>query len=118
LKEESIMTEKNTIKLNEHDLYRAFELEAGKLEPGQPSRFLPGFTDVRIFEDYTFNFSGHVKVWHVATRIRDGKTYGLMYEKEFGWPKELFAENGTGKIVFTEVKHEVKVVEVEKYTFA
>ena len=117
MKKKSIMTEKNTIKLKEHDLYRAFELEAGKLEPGQPSRFLSGFTDVRIFEDYTFNFAGTVKMWHVATRIRDGKTYGIMYEKEFGWPRELFTENSAKKVVFTEVKHEVKVVEVEKYAF-
>lgn len=91
----------NTIKLNAHDIERAFNTESGKLRNGEHSRFLPGFTALETVESYVTGLE-EWKVWFVATRLRDGKTYGYEFTRNFynsGFSSKFSSEN----VVFSEM---------------
>lgn len=79
----------DTIKLDTLKVSQAFEKEANRMKDGDHSRFLPGFTDLRIVSNYDTVPGAHVDSWddcYIATRLRDGKVYGYVHST---WSESL-----------------------------
>lgn len=65
-----------SIKVDRINAGKAFEQEANRLATGELSRFLPGFTAIRVVHENS-GFSGGSRITYLATRVRDGKLYGF-----------------------------------------
>lgn len=103
----------STIKVDRINAGRAFKEEAHKLDSGELSRFLPGFTDLKIITEFSNLPSEYTNVFYLATRVRDGKLYGV---KVVEWSESWSSQNpfqksysGT-KITLHEVVEKTKTV--------
>lgn len=80
----------DSIKLDTLNVARAFKEEAGKLTDGQHSKFLPGFTDLRIIHNDSLPgvYASEWDTYYIATRLRDGKVYGYIdHDFSDNWSK-------------------------------
>jgi hypothetical protein len=92
-----------TMKLRMRDVKRAFNAEAGTLRNGEHSHFLPGFTGLEITSAYVTGLD-EWKVYYTATRIRDGKVYGVaLNDNLYGVDHFRDWGNPNVHIVFTEM---------------
>jgi len=103
----------STIKVDRINAGRAFKEEAGKLASGEISRFLPGFTDLKVVTEFSNLPSDYSNVFYLATRVRDGKLYGA---KVVEWVEARSSQNpfresipGT-KITLHEIVEKTKTV--------
>jgi len=103
----------STIKVDRTNARRAFEKEAGKLASGELSRYLPGFTDLKVITEFSNLPSEYTNVFYLATRVRDGKLYGVkIVEWSESWSSQNpFRESLIGtKITLHEVVEKTKTV--------
>jgi hypothetical protein len=71
------------IKLKIGNVKRAFDAEAGRLSNGEPSRYLPGFTQLEVISENSRTVNESWNVYYVAKRIRDNKLYGYTFRDSF-----------------------------------
>lgn len=103
----------STLKVDRISAGRAFKEEAGKLSSGEISRFLPGFTDLKIVTEFSKLPSEYSNVFYLATRVRDGKLYGVKVVEWSGSrsSQNPFRENISGtKITLQEIVEKTKTV--------
>lgn len=102
-----------TIKVDRLKALNAFNQEAGKLTDGELSRYLPGFTAVRVVRQYADRElpSDYSLAIYLATRVRDGKTYGIVVQE---WTESLNSQNpffrGEDKVELYEIIEKTKTV--------
>jgi len=101
-----------TIKVDRDLARKAFTEESGKLRDGELSRHLPGFTAIETVGENTSVMSTMWYVWYVATRVRDGKTYGFRhtYDVDTEWLVDPFRSFHNDKLTLTEMVQKTKTV--------
>jgi hypothetical protein len=122
----------NAIKVKEYDLYRAFLNEGNRTAYDVPSRFLPGFQNLRVLDARTkklYNgwntvFFGDLysvthpddeealrTTWFIATRTENGARHGIKYvAPESGWMFPFDSEEGNLELVdFPKIADQVMI---------
>ena len=96
----------NRIKLKLVDVKRAFQKEAGTLQNGEISRFLPGFTGLEIVSEYGRHVPDVWNDYYVAYRVRDKKTYVFTYRNDHytNGPFYQYTLDPTATIEFVEME--------------